>query len=83
MVFATDPIGQGEREQSYDPRVGHALGGWSVPEHIQAGAQAILIGESVARFFIWDAKRGSTTWSAGRMWTPRVSARRDARAGAR
>jgi cephalosporin-C deacetylase-like acetyl esterase len=58
VVFATDPIGQGEREQSYDPQLSGALGGWSVPEHIQAGAQAILIGESAARFFIWDAKRG-------------------------
>ena len=58
VVLATDPIGQGEREQSYDPQLFGALGGWSVPEHIQAGAQAILIGESAARFFIWDAKRG-------------------------
>ena len=29
----------------------------SVEEHIQAGAQSILIGQSVARYFIWDAKR--------------------------
>ena len=57
-MLATDPLGQGEREQSYDPQLSGALGGWSVPEHIQAGAQSILIGESVARFFIWDAKRG-------------------------
>ena len=57
VVLATDPIGQGEREQTYDPQLSGALGGWSVPEHIQAGAQAILIGESAARFFIWDAKR--------------------------
>ncbi len=58
VVLATDPIGQGEREQSYDPQLSGPLGGWSVPEHIQAGAQSILIGESAARFFIWDAKRG-------------------------
>jgi len=58
VVLATDPIGQGEREQSYDPQLSGPLGGWSVPEHIQAGAQCILIGESAARFFIWDAKRG-------------------------
>ena len=57
VVLATDPIGQGEREQSYDPQLSGALAGWSVPEHIQAGAQSILIGESSARFFIWDAKR--------------------------
>ena len=58
VVLATDPIGQGEREQSYDPQLSGPLGGWSVPEHIQSGAQCILIGESAARFFIWDAKRG-------------------------
>jgi len=57
VVFATDPIGQGEREQSWDPQLSGALAGWSVPEHIQAGAQSILIGESAARFFIWDAER--------------------------
>ena len=57
VVLAPDPIGQGEREQSYDPQLSGALAGWSVPEHIQAGAQSLLIGESAARFFIWDAKR--------------------------
>ncbi len=34
-----------------------ALAGWSVPERIQAGAQSLWVGESAARFFIWDAKR--------------------------
>lgn len=57
VVFAFDPVGQGEREQTYDRRVDRPLAGWSVPEHIQAGAQSILAGESVARYFIWDAKR--------------------------
>src|SRR6266699_655687 len=57
VVLAFDPVGQGEREQTYDPRVDRSLAGWSVPEHIQAGAQSVLIGESVARYFIWDAKR--------------------------
>jgi len=57
VVLAHDPLGQGEREQTYDKRVDRALAGWSVPEHIQAGAQSLLIGQSVARYFIWDAKR--------------------------
>jgi dienelactone hydrolase len=57
VVLAFDPVGQGEREQTYDKRVDRPLAGWSVPEHIQAGAQSMLIGESVARYFIWDAKR--------------------------
>ncbi|HVH72154.1 MAG TPA: acetylxylan esterase, partial [Candidatus Dormibacteraeota bacterium] len=57
VALAFDPIGQGEREQTYDPQLQGPLAGWSVPEHIQAGAQSILIGESAARFFIWDAMR--------------------------
>lgn len=57
VVLAFDPAGQGEREQTYDRRVDRPLAGWSVPEHIQAGAQSALIGESVARYFIWDAER--------------------------
>src|SRR5437868_8574761 len=57
VSLAFDPIGQGEREQTYDSQVDHPLAGWSVNEHIQSGAQAILIGESVARYFVWDAKR--------------------------
>jgi cephalosporin-C deacetylase-like acetyl esterase len=57
VILAFDPVGQGEREQTYDRRVDRPLAGWSVPEHVQAGAQNILIGESVARYFIWDAKR--------------------------
>src|SRR5690242_5954361 len=57
VALAFDPAGQGEREQTYDRRVDRPLAGWSVPEHIQAGGQNMLIGESVARYFIWDAKR--------------------------
>ncbi len=57
VVLAFDPIGQGEREQTYDRQVDRPLAGWSVPEHIQAGGQNMLIGESLARYFIWDAKR--------------------------
>ena len=57
VALAFDPVGQGEREQTYDRQVDGPLAGWSVNEHIQAGAQSILIGESVARYFIWDAKR--------------------------
>jgi len=57
VVLAFDPVGQGEREQTYDRQVDRPLAGWSVPEHIQAGAQSMLIGESVARYFIWDARR--------------------------
>src|SRR5947208_10808734 len=57
VALTFDPLGQGEREQTYERQVDRPLAGWSVNEHIQAGAQSILIGESVARYFIWDAKR--------------------------
>ena len=57
VSLAFDPVGQGEREQTYNRDLGGPSAGWSVNEHIHAGAQSILVGESVARYFIWDAKR--------------------------
>jgi len=57
VALAFDPIGQGEREQTFDPQLQGPLAGWSVNEHIHAGAQSLLIGEGVGRYFIWDAKR--------------------------
>ncbi|MBZ5563348.1 MAG: acetylxylan esterase [Acidobacteriia bacterium] len=57
VALAFDPIGQGEREQTYDPQLLGPAAGWSVPEHIQAGAQSLLLGEAVGRYFIWDAMR--------------------------
>jgi len=57
VALSFDPVGQGEREQTFNRDVGGALAGWSVNEHLHAGAQGILVGEGVARYFIWDAKR--------------------------
>jgi len=57
VALAFDPVGQGEREQSFDPQLQAPAAGWSVNEHMHAGEQSILVGESVARYFIWDAKR--------------------------
>lgn len=57
VSLAFDPAGQGEREQTYDPQLQAPAAGWSVNEHIQAGAQSSLVGEGLARYFIWDAKR--------------------------
>ncbi len=57
VSLAFDPVGQGEREQTYDPLLKAPAAGWSVNEHIHAGEQASLAGESVTRYFIWDAKR--------------------------
>lgn len=57
VVLCFDPIGQGEREQTYSHQSDEPLAGWSVPEHIQMDAQSQLIGYGLARFFIWDAMR--------------------------
>ena len=57
VVLCFDPIGQGERVQTYSRQLDAPLAGWSVPEHIGMGAQALLIDEGLARYFIWDAMR--------------------------
>ena len=57
VALAYDPLGQGERKQAYDQRLGRSLAGGSTEQHFQAGAQSLLAGESFARYRIWDAKR--------------------------
>ena len=57
VAFTYDPIGQGEREQTFLPQLGRPLSGGGGNEHLELGARSILIGQSVARYFIFDAKR--------------------------
>jgi dienelactone hydrolase len=57
VVFTYDPLGQGERQQAYDWRIGGGLGGPGTTQHFMAGTQSILMGQSFARYRIWDAKR--------------------------
>ena len=57
VVLCFDPIGQGERVQTYSRQLDAPLAGWSVPEHIGMGAQALLLDQGLARYFIWDAMR--------------------------
>lgn len=57
VVLAFDPIGQGEREQTYSRELDKSAAGWSTNEHIQAETQNLLVGQGVARYFIWDAVR--------------------------
>jgi dienelactone hydrolase len=57
VALAYDPLGQGERLQAYDRRVGGSLGAWATEQHLLAGAQSLLAGESFARYRIWDGKR--------------------------
>lgn len=58
VVLTFDPIGQGEREQTYLPQLGRALSGGGGNEHLELGARSRLMGASVARYFIHDAMRG-------------------------
>jgi dienelactone hydrolase len=57
IVLAYDPVGQGERQQAYDPRFGTSLIGGPTEQHFSNGAAAILMGQSVARYFIHDGMR--------------------------
>ena len=57
VALCFDPIGQGEREQTYSHQLDEPLAGWSVPEHIELDAQSRLIGRGLAGYFIWDAMR--------------------------
>ena len=58
MVLTTDPIGQGERMQYYNPKTKKTDVEWGVIEHSYAGAQNIIEGSCIARYFIWDGIRG-------------------------
>ena len=66
VALTYDPIGQGEREQSYLPQLGRAFSGGGGNEHLELGARSILIGQSVARYFIHDARR-ATDYLASRV----------------
>ena len=57
-VLSYDPIGQGERLQYPDPaHPGRSLAGAPTGEHAEAGLQPTLIGDAVARYFVWDGVR--------------------------
>jgi cephalosporin-C deacetylase-like acetyl esterase len=57
IVLAIDPIGQGERMEYFDPKTNASVIGGSTKEHSYPSPQASLIGQSVARYFIWDGIR--------------------------
>lgn len=57
VVLAIDPVSQGERLQYFDAvKQASAIGG-STSEHSYPAPQAFLIGQSVARYFVWDGIR--------------------------
>ena len=57
VALAWDPIGQGERAQLYDPDWGESKVFRSTTEHTIVGIQCLLVGDSLARYTIWDAMR--------------------------
>lgn len=57
VVFAFDPLGQGERLQYIDLETGKSKVGGPTTEHSYAGAQTLLTGISLSNYFIWDGVR--------------------------
>ena len=57
IVFAIDPLGQGEHVQYFDPKNNFSSIGYSVIEHCYFGNQCFLSGSSSAKYFIWDGIR--------------------------
>lgn len=57
IVFAIDPVSQGERIQILDPEKHTSAIGPTTREHNHLGRQTFLSGVSLARYFIWDGIR--------------------------
>jgi len=57
IVFAIDPLGQGERLQYYDPEKKASVIGRPTSEHSYAGNQCFISGVCIARYFTWDGIR--------------------------
>ena len=54
--FLIDPVGQGERFQYLNEKLGSRLGG-GTSEHNQMGSAQALVGEFLGTWFVWDAVR--------------------------
>ncbi len=57
VVFAFDPIGQGERLQYYNAEKRKSDVGGPTSEHSYVGAQAFITGNTLANTMIWDGIR--------------------------
>jgi hypothetical protein len=57
IVFAFDPMGQGERLQYLDTQTGKSMFQWPSYEHSYPAAQLFLAGNTLANYFIWDGIR--------------------------
>lgn len=57
IVFAFDPVGQGERLEYFDPSTNKSRAGGPTSEHSYPGSQAFITGSSQANYMIWDGIR--------------------------
>ena len=57
IVFAIDPLGQGERSNYYDPERGAYLVERSCDDHDSCGTPGVAAGMFLARYFLCDAMR--------------------------
>ena len=57
VVFAVDPVGQGERHSYFNPETKRTEIPPCCPEHDYVGAQCMLTGDSAARYFLHDMVR--------------------------
>ncbi|WP_262709588.1 alpha/beta hydrolase family protein [Anseongella ginsenosidimutans] len=57
IVFAFDPVGQGERIQYYDPNTGQSRMGGPTREHSYPSVQLLLAGTNLVNYMVWDGIR--------------------------
>lgn len=57
IVFAFDPVNQGERLEYYDPQTNKPKSGGSDGWHSYGGAQALITGNSQIMYMMWDGIR--------------------------
>jgi dienelactone hydrolase len=58
VVFAFDPVGQGERLQYFDAKEGKSVVvKWPTEEHTYEGLQCLLTATPLSKYFIWDGIR--------------------------
>lgn len=57
IVFAFDPVGQGERLNYPDSLTGNSIVGAPTREHDYAGTQVAITGNALANYMIWDGMR--------------------------
>ncbi len=58
VVLIIDSPSHGEMLQCVDRKTGEPLSGWNTREHSFLQLSASVIGQNIARYFIWNAMRG-------------------------